>query len=112
MVYGDITAFTVAGGSLFTALYSDNIYRYRLSANSSVRQKEVGYEIHLYPNPSRATLHIEGVLPDERVNIYDALGRLVLETRIGGEREIDVHALPQDSYTVTFSTSRPQRFVK
>lgn len=55
--------------------------------------------LNVYPNPTSDVLNVNNLnLSDYRLNIFDALGRLVLTTE--DQNRVDVHSLHQGVYTV------------
>lgn len=61
----------------------------------------------LFPNPTSGTALLQGVLPGERVEVMDALGRCVLRLRAAMvELRLGTAALPDGAYTIRVRDDR------
>ena len=61
--------------------------------------------IIIYPNPASKSINIKGINTKAQVNIYDAIGRKVLESNLGSDKNIDVSGL-SGMYVVLIITSK------
>jgi lysophospholipase L1-like esterase len=68
--------------------------------------------IRLYPNPSGPVLHMDADLEIDRIHIYNATGKMVLDSGINGfPASIDVSQLKSGAYTLcAYEDSFPGRF--
>ena len=60
----------------------------------------------IYPNPVRSTLHIEGDVEGSQMNLYDIMGRKVLEAE--GQSELSVDHLVNGLYFIRVITAEGQ----
>lgn len=96
-------AFKYTGNNAHT-WYVDDI---QVTGNLGIDDVEAT-NIAVYPNPAKDVIHING-LEDETVNVYDAMGRLVMQQVYSGS--LDVSGLAQGVYAITTGKGT-MRFVK
>lgn len=66
--------------------------------------------IHVYPNPATQMLNIEGASSGTELDIYDALGRQMLQTTLSGTRDkVEVNQLPSGIYIMRFIDKNGRR---
>jgi hypothetical protein len=55
--------------------------------------------VRVYPNPTAETIHISGLQAGQTVRIYTLQGQMLTDLNVKSEEtEVDVRALPNDSY--------------
>ena len=74
---------------------------------------ENGFEnINLYPNPANDIIHIEGLEGEHEVQIYNAIGMLVMTTTLQGDSEINISDLPSGYYLIRIDNRHAVKFIK
>ena len=74
---------------------------------------ENGFEIiTLYPNPANDIIHIDGLEGEHEVQIYNALGMLVMTTTLQGDSEINISDLPAGYYLIRIDSRHAVKFIK
>ena len=74
---------------------------------------ENGFEIiTLYPNPANDIIHIDGLEGEHEVQIFNALGMLVMTTTLQGDSEINICDLPTGYYLIRIDSHHSIKFIK
>ena len=68
--------------------------------------------ISLYPNPANDVIRIEGLEGEHEVQIYNAIGMLVMTTTLQGASEINISDLPTGYYLIRIDNRRAVKFIK
>ena len=68
--------------------------------------------VSLYPNPANDIIHIEGLEGEHEVQIYNAIGMLVMTTTLQGDSEINICDLPIGYYLIRIDNHRAVKFIK
>jgi hypothetical protein len=91
--------------------------RYR-STITSINENVFASKIRIYPNPASATIQIitnTSISKDEALEIYNSVGKLVLETTITHENKmVNISNLPSGFYFIKFKNQNgiSQKFIK
>lgn len=78
---------------------------------TSVDENGLG-SISLYPNPANDIIHIDGLEGEHEVQIYNALGLLVMTTTLQGDSEINICDLPSGYYLIRIDNHHSVKFIK
>ncbi|MBF9142645.1 T9SS type A sorting domain-containing protein [Hymenobacter properus] len=70
-----------------------------------------GQALQPYPNPATAQLHLPGLAAGTRVQLLDALGRVVRETTVSAAAEVSVQGLAPGMYSLRATDAQSQRYV-
>lgn len=105
-----------------TPMDGENVYRLKMVdrdgtfAYSSLQSLNFGFLTVFYPNPVKGRLRIKGLRADEvksaQVQVSDAAGRLVLQSKGVPAEGIDMALLPTGVYTVRIARSNGQAIVR
>ncbi len=88
-------------------------YNYETSITLSVEQQsQANNTIKLFPNPVLETFEIEGIKHTQKIYIYNALGKKVLEQYINKNAKINTENLASGIYFLRFKAGKTLKFVK
>ncbi|WP_022823451.1 SBBP repeat-containing protein [Hymenobacter norwichensis] len=73
-------------------------------------QSPDGKTFDLYPNPATTEVHLKGIPAGARVQVLDALGRIVRETAISTASQVSVRGLAPGLYTLRATDAQGQRY--
>lgn len=92
---------------------SDGVYaesnRFKPIA-TSINDIEKAYNILIYPNPSNQYIQIENVKPNATYQVYNQLGKLVLNGKI--DQQINIESLTNGIYFLSIEGYSVQKFIK
>ena len=81
------------------------------TGNSVVVISELS-NVKIYPNPVSDVLHIDGLEPGSRIELYDIVGHKVHMITTAGEKEvININDLPQGNYFVEITLADGARVI-
>ena len=66
----------------------------------------------IYPNPTKNTLHINGLITIAKVSLYDVSGKLVLESKELADNSLNVSSLKSGMYLIKITNSKNASAVK
>ena len=95
------------------ALHYDTafIYRYEAPTASVASNSIKATALRCFPNPCSGDLHVVGAMLDDRIVIYDALGR-AFPIRLKNASTVDLSGLPSGIYELRVRSGQLLRLVK
>ncbi|RQO32399.1 hypothetical protein DBR32_01990 [Taibaiella sp. KBW10] len=89
-------------------VYSNGIMMYIIPTSIGNTPNRIGYK--LYPNPTHATVRVEGLIKGDMYKVYDALGRILQEGDVSNTNtlEISLQAYAQGMYIIKFNNKNGQ----
>ncbi len=74
--------------------------------------EQMDNKVTVYPNPVNEKIHIEGLVGEHEVQIYNAFGMLVMTTTLPSNSEINVCDLPTGHYLIRIDNRQVVKFIK
>lgn len=79
------------------------------SLSTGIEQRDAAaLDRSAFPNPTLGPLRVTGAEPGAQVVVRDAMGRMLLRTRLGAEASLDISSLPAGLYVLRFGTTSVQ----
>jgi outer membrane protein assembly factor BamB len=100
------------GSTTFTGGGTNVLHTFvaRLGAVATATQAARGLPQGLYPNPATDRVHLPGLPAGSRVQLWDALGRVVRETRVSAAAPLSVSGLAPGLYTLRATDNQGQAY--
>lgn len=92
----------------------DNIYCAKIDTRwpDNVQTIGEGSSIKIYPNPANDVLHIDGLAPGSKIELYDMVGRKAHMIITAKENEVvNMSYLPSGNYIIQITDNEGQRIV-
>lgn len=74
-----------------------------------VQQHNMGYELHLYPNPARQTLYVDGIRGKSLLEFYTLQGNLILQEVVNASGYVDISRLPAAAYLLRVTDTQSKQ---
>jgi hypothetical protein len=97
-------------GRDYVSRYTTKEFTITVNAPSGIENTS-NVPVHVYPNPFRSQISINGVPEGQTVSLYDAQGRLILQSTYNGQA-IDVELLPRGFYVLKCNGHPPVKLMK
>lgn len=72
----------------------------RVDLANTVVESSLKRSLELFPNPANTTFSVKGIQGKNKLRLYDAFGKLVLEKEVNADAIFDVHQFPEGVYTL------------
>lgn len=79
---------------------------------TDIHQSSANNSIRIFPNPAVTELHISGISQETRIQLYDVLGKLIMETETESNLLLDTGKLGAGIYTLVTEDNKGRIYSK